>query len=105
MVETGDLENFLNEKSAKLNDIVTILEEGAIVELETQFGKRRMLNIPVELNGRKVLWTPSKVAINAAKEVFKSANTKDWIGKKFQVDFAKMTVKGELKTVVIPKAL
>jgi hypothetical protein len=102
MVDIGEMENFLNEKSAKSGDIVEIIGEGLIEEQETQFGKRKILNIPVKLNGIEKIWSPAKIARAEAQKIFESTNTKTWVGKKFQVIFVKMTIKGELKDVIIP---
>jgi hypothetical protein len=105
MVEIGELEAYLNDKSAKENDICVVTGEGSIQELDGEFGKRRVLNIPVELNGRAVIWTPGKLALNAAEQVFKSRNTTKWVGQKFAVGFVKMTVKGQIKDIIVPKAI
>lgn len=105
MVDTGELENYLNEKSAKKGDIVEIKSEGEIVEQDGKFGKQRVLNIPVLLNGREMIWSPKKTATNLANKIFDSTDTKNWVGKKFQVAFVKMMVNGEPKDIIIPEKL
>lgn len=101
MVNTGLVENYLNEKSAKKGDIVEIKTEGEIGEVAQKDGsKRRALNIDVLLNGRELIWTPGKTAMRAVQKVW-GMDTKDWIGHKAQVDFVKMNSYGELKDVLI----
>lgn len=102
MVNTGDLESFLSEKNAKSGDIVTIKGEGEIVEQDTQFGKRMILNIPVELKSRNLIWSPGKLARSEGEKLFKSKDTKDWVGKQFSVLLVKMTIKGEMKDIIVP---
>jgi hypothetical protein len=81
MVDTRELEKYLNEKSAKDGDIVEICGEGEITE--GQFGK--MLNIPVKCNGLDLVWTPSVKARNTLNMKLKTTDTKNWVGRKFQV--------------------
>lgn len=102
MVDTGELENFLNEKSAKQGDIVEIMDEGKIGEITQQDGtKRRALNIGVRLNGRDLIWTPGKVAREELIKTTGKRDTKEWVGLKCQVSIAKMTSFGELKNIVV----
>lgn len=106
MVDTGELESFLSEKTAKGGDIVEIIGEGEIQrDVETQFGKRNILNIPVKINGRQLIWSPGKVARKEAEKIFNSKDTKNWINRKFQVTLVKMPVKGELKDILVPGSL
>ncbi len=86
MVDTNELENFLNNKVAKGGDIVEIIGEGEIMkDVQTQFGVKDLLNIPVRLNGREITWSPNKKARDQMNKLCKTTNTKDWVGKKFQV--------------------
>lgn len=100
MVDTGQLEQFLNDKSAKDGDIVEILA-GAVIE-ENKVTKKPMLNVPVLLNGRQLIWTPGKIA-RGKVETKCGTDTDKWVGKKFQVSFKEMIIKGETKNVIIPK--
>jgi hypothetical protein len=87
MVDTDELETFLNPKVAKIGDIVEVLGEGTILKnQQTQFGVKDILNVPVVLNGNKNLtWSPPRKAREQMNKLCNSKNTKDWIGKKFQV--------------------
>lgn len=105
MVNLGELEHFLNDKSVKENDIGVILSEGSFQTVNDKFGERKILNIPVEVNSVKLTWSPGKIARDEAIRVFGSQDTRNWVGKKFQIGFMKMIVKGEPKTIIIPKKL
>lgn len=105
MVNTAALESFLNDKTAKENDICEIIGEGNIEEKDTQYGKRKILNLPVKLNGNSLTWSPGKIAVKECEKIFLSTDTKNWVNKKFSIGFVKMTVKGEIKNIVIPKKL
>ncbi len=101
MVDTGLIENFLNEKSAKKGDIVEIADEGVIGEIAQQDGtKKKCLNLGISLNGRELIYTPGKTALRALQKVW-GLDSKAWVGKKASVDFIKMNSFGELKNVLI----
>lgn len=101
MVDTGLVENFLNERSAKKGDIVEITTEGSIGEVVQQDGnKKRCLNIDVLLNGRELVWTPGKTALRALQKVW-GMDSKNYVGKKCTVDFFVQNSYGELKNVLI----
>jgi hypothetical protein len=103
MVDTGELENYLNEKSAKTGDIVEILNEGVIGEIAQADGtKRRALNISVKLNGsRDLIWTPGKTATKQMVLKTGKKDSKGWVGLKCSVDIVKQTAFGQLKDIVI----
>lgn len=105
MVDTSELESFLSEKSCKENDIVEITGAGDIEEKETQFGMRKLLNLPVEIDGRSMIWTPSKAARTKLSELYDSTRTEDWVGKKFIIAFVTMLIQGKEKRVIMPKKL
>ena len=106
MVDSGELESFLNEKSCKDNDVVEILEEGIMEEKEDQVTHRkyRVLNLPVSVNDRQVVWTPNKDAITVLQKEF-GLDTKNWIGKKFQVKLYPKTAFGQTRTAILPMIL
>jgi hypothetical protein len=106
MVNTGELESFLNEKTCSEGDVVQILEEGIIVPKEDPTSGRKyfVLNLPVSVNGRKIIYTPNRDAI----EVFQKAwgiETKKWKDKKFAVSFYPKTAFGKTNTAILPKLL
>ena len=104
MVDSGELESYLNDKSAKKGDIVEILGEGTLEQKEDVATKRKykVLNLPVKLNGTLDLtWSPAKLATAALQKLY-GKETKGWINKKFQVDLIRMAIKGEMKEVVFP---
>lgn len=86
MVDTSEVESYLNGKSAKDGDIVVITGEGNIENKEDEATKRkyRALNLPVELNQRPLTYSPNKTALEVLNKAW-GTQTKAWIGKKFQV--------------------
>lgn len=107
MVDTSELESFLNEKSAKEDDIVEITEEGLLEEKEDPVTKRKykVINLPVLVNGeRELIWTPNKEAIKVLQKV-KGLDTKDWIGIKFYPRFYPKTAFGTTRTAIEPRII
>lgn len=106
MVNTGEIESYLNNKSAKRDEIVEIIGEGNISDIPQKDGtKRRGLNIPIKLNGtRELIYSPGKTALKELQKAW-GIDTKDWVGKKAVVDFIKMTSFGEIKDVLIIKPI
>jgi len=106
MVDTGELEEYLNDKSANDGDIVTILGEGELGDItDRQTGKtKKALNLPVEVNGRKITYTPGKTATEALRKAF-GRDSKTWVQKKFKVTFVKMQVGKDLKNVIYPEPI
>lgn len=97
MVDIRELEQYLNDKSAKKGDVVLIEGEGEISELED----RKVLNLPVSIEGRKLTWTPGKNARRPLEQAF-GFDTKEWVGKTFAVDFYKQQTPNGLIDVLIP---
>lgn len=106
MVDTGELEEFLNEKSASDGEIVTILTEGSLGEIEDkQTGKvKKALNLDVEINGRKIVYTPGKTAMESLRKAW-GRDSKNWVNKKFKVTFVKMQIGKDLKNVIFPEPI
>lgn len=94
MVDTSELEKYLNEKTAKDGDIIEIKGEGEIVD--GKFGK--MLNIPVLCNGKELTWTPSAKARNTLNKKLGTTDTKNWVGKKFQAVY----IEDKGKQILLP---
>lgn len=101
MVDTGELENYLNDKSAKRGDKVEILGEGAIEEIPQREGPpRKGLNIPVKCGKRELTWSPGKTAMKPLQTAW-GTNTKSWVGMMGEVDFVKQNSYGEIKNILI----
>ena len=103
MVDTIELENYLNDKSAKLNDIVEVTGEGLIEITTDDSGKtKKNLQIPVLVNGKlKLIYSPGKTARKPLETAW-GTDTKNWVGKKFQISFIKMQVGKDLLEVIYP---
>jgi hypothetical protein len=106
MVDTNELESFLNEKSVKEGDIVVILNEGNIEQKEDQLSHRKykQLNLAVETSGRDLTYTPDKSAIEVLRKAFGN-DSKKWVGKKFSVKLYPKKVFGKDKTAILPVIL
>lgn len=106
MVDTAELESYLNEKSSKEGDIVIILGEGSTESKEDAQTKRRyiVLNLPVEVNGRRITYSPNKDAIGIFQKAF-GMNSEAWVGKKFQIKFYPKTTFGVTKEAILPVLL
>jgi hypothetical protein len=106
MVNTGELESFLNEKSCSEGDVVEILEEGVIEVKEDSASGRKytVLNLPVLINGREIIYTPNRDAIEVLQKAY-GIETKKWKGKKFKVSFYPKTAFGQTKTAILPKII
>jgi|SRR3990167_6902992 len=102
MVNTGELETYLNDKSCSEGDIVEILGEGVIELKEDENTKKvkKLLNLPVKLNGQLSLtYTPGKKALFELQYAW-GKDTKKWVNKKFQIKFVLMQIgQNELKVI------
>lgn len=106
MVDTSELESFLNEKSAKENDVCEIIGEGVLETKKDTISNReyKVLNLPVSLNGKQVIWTPNKDAIKVLQAKY-GTDTANWKYKKFQVKFYPKTAFGQTRTAILPVLL
>src|SRR3990167_6541053 len=102
MVDLGELENYLNDRSAAKGDIVEITGEGVIeIMKDDKTGKvKKLLNLPVLLNGQlKLIYSPGRKATDILVKEW-GRNTRKWVGKKFQIDFVVMQIgKDELNVI------
>ena len=105
MVDIGELEIYLNDKSAKENDIVEITGEGKFEEkVDDKGNKKKLINLPIKLNGRDLIYSPGKKAIEVLRTAW-SRDTKNWIGKKFTVKFVVMQIGTNELNVIKPVPL
>lgn len=103
MVDTSELESFLNDKSAKEGDEVEILGAGVIETKKDKDSERtyKVLNLPVKVKDREVIYSPN----GDAKPIMQKAwgmNTEAWVGKKFKVKLYPKTAFGVTKTAILP---
>ena len=84
MVETDFGGDFVSLDSTKDGDIATIITEGQFGELEYKGKTKRVLNIDVEINGKKMVWTPGLRAGKTCQKVW-GKESKNWIGKQFEI--------------------
>ena len=88
MVNTQDTFKgaFMNIDSTNDGDIAVILDEGEIVEMQSKFSKQmeKKLNLNVEINGTKLIWTPWDKDGRELQKAY-GIDTKDWVGKKLSI--------------------
>lgn len=102
MVDTRELEPYLNAKSAQEGDIIEIVEEGAYSTIKKENERdKRVLNIPVSNGARKMIYTPGKIALGIMQEAW-GYETKKWIGNKFSVKFVLMQIGTSERNVIRP---
>lgn len=75
--------NYLNVKSCQDSAICEVIDEGKFVDIEYKGVKKSVLNITVNMNGKKMIWTPTTLQGRTATAAW-GKETKDWIGRKFQ---------------------
>jgi len=97
--------DYLNAESCKEGDIVTIAGEGVKSQIKTHEGKLKdVYNFPVVIGDRQLIYTPGMAALKELVKAY-SSNSKEWIGKKFQVKIVTMLIRGQEVLVVKPKPL
>jgi len=77
MVETDFSGNFVNAENTKDGDVMEMLDEGKFEEKD--WGK--ILNINVEVNGLKKIYSPSRDTGKRFQKAW-GRDSKNWIGKK-----------------------
>jgi hypothetical protein len=84
--------DFVSFDSTQDGDIAEILDEGKVEYNETL--KKDMFNLKVSLNGKQKIYSPNNTSGRALQDAF-GKESKDWIGKKFQIIHAdkKMLIK------------
>lgn len=105
MVEVDFGGDYLNAETSKDGDICEIMGEGAYEEKEIKGKKKKLFNLPVRLNGTKdLIYTPGA---KAGKELMRAwgKDSKNWIGKKFQIKIVTVEVAGNEMDVVRPKPI
>ena len=85
MVEADFSGDYINAENTQESDILTIVGEGTYNKIANRVtgAVKEVLNIPVELNGKKKIYTPS---METGKRLIKAfgKETNDWVGKKLQ---------------------
>lgn len=104
MVDTGLLENYLNDKSAKEGEVVKIAGAGNVEQKEDPITKKKynVLNLPVVLsNGRTLTYSPNSDAIKIFQTKY-GLDTDKWVGKDFKIKFYPKTSFGVTKNAILP---
>lgn len=103
IVETS---NFVNGKSVKAGDIVTILGEGEIKQvpdLDSPGKTKAEYQIPVQVNSTLLLtYCPNKTSRNMLCQAW-TDDTKAWVGKSFKVIATPTNVMGTMRAVITPE--
>lgn len=77
---------FMSFDTTKDNDIAVILNAGTMVTMKDKFTKedKEVMNIDVEINGTKYIWSPWDKDGRALQETY-GFESMNWIGKKLQI--------------------
>ena len=107
MVDTNRITagSYLNAENTKDGDIVVITGEGEFAELERNGKVKEVLNLPVETNGLKLIYTPNQLATETLQKMFGSTDSKEWVGKKFKVTHVDYLIGKEKKKGVQPVSI
>ena len=100
MVEADFSGDYINTENTHKGDILTIVGEAKPVELVKKDGSVKLVwNIPVENNGLKKIYTPSR---DSGKAIVKAwgKETISWIGHKLQADTISYKSFGETKQMI-----
>jgi len=88
MVNTEDTFKgaFMSVDTTEDGDIATILDEGELVPMVSKFTKQEemKLNLNVDINGTKLIWTPWDKNGRELQKAF-GMDSKDWVGKKLSI--------------------
>ena len=100
MVETKFGGDYVSFDSTKDGQIAIILGEGEYGEITYDGKTKEVLNIPVEINGNKLTWTPGIRAGKSAQKAW-GTESKNWVGKKFEI--VHMENKMLIRPIVVEK--
>lgn len=101
MVDTNELMgNFLSIETCREGDIVEIKDEGKLGELNGH----KLLNIEVSLNGKDLIYSPGIKVLKAFRTEW-GTESKNWIGRKFQIKFVEIEFSGKEMKVIRPHFL
>ena len=84
MVETEFGGDYVSIDSTKDGQIVEIKGEGEWGEITYQGKTKKVLNIPVVINGKEMTWTPGIRAGKSAQNAW-GTNSLAWVGMKFEI--------------------
>lgn len=94
--------DYLNSKSCQAGDIVKVLDEGMKATINGRDGRaKEVINFWVECNNNKMIYTPNERAKKIIKEAWGS-ESKEWIGKSFEVEILTILVAGRKIEVIEP---
>ena len=95
---TGD---YLKPEMFKDGDFAKILSEGVEQEIEDKDGNpKKVLNYDIELNGKKITFTPNKTNGNILCDAF-GDDDKAWIGKKIKLKKVRQNVFGKMQDTIV----
>lgn len=105
MVNTDELNSFLNADNAADGQIVVILN-GGVLETKKDKNERsyKVLNLLVETNGLQLTYSPNSDALKVLKAAY-GTQTEKWIGKKFSVKIYPKLSFGVTKNAILPVLL
>lgn len=90
---------FLNADNAKDNDVITILGKPTVQEKEHNNRKYTSTDIPVEINKKSKIYSPSRESGNRMVEAW-GEEMDSWVGKQAKIKHVLKQVAGVTKTYI-----
>jgi hypothetical protein len=105
MVEADFSGDYVNVENTQQGDIMEIVSEAKYEEFTKKDGSvKTILNIPVLVNGKNKIYSPSRDAGRALVKAF-GKETKEWIGHKLQAEILNYKSFGITKQMIECKPL
>lgn len=99
MVEADFSGEFLNAENAKVGDTITITGKAVINEKQGQTGKYTSTDIPIEINGKNKIYSPSRESGQRMVVAWGSEMDK-WVGKQVTIKHVEKKAFGVTKTYI-----
>ena len=104
MPNVSKLSPYLSASDVKDGDVLTFTDCGELVEKDFQGESKTVLEIGVEVNGIKKLYTPNGTSYKKIAEKL-GPDTEDWVNKQAKLSVVKMNVAGNMKSVLYAEAV
>lgn len=92
--------DFLKADNCKTGDICKILDEGSVSTIKTPEGElKKVINFSVQINNEDRIFTPNKTNGKLLEDIW-GKNTKEWVGKCFEIELVKMLIFGKMQQTI-----
>ena len=104
MPNVSKLSPYLSASDVKDGDVLTFSDCGELLEKDFQGEAKTVLEIGVEVNGIKKLYTPNGTSYKKIAEKL-GPDTEEWVGKQAKLAVVKMNIAGNMKSVLYAEAV